>query len=137
MTPFNNVTEIGRLTIDPEITFTVNNKARASFTVAVRRSFKNSNGEYDSDFIRCEAWGAVANLLSKYFHKGDEILVNGEWRTGNFTGKDGNKIYTNVLNVNKVVFGDKKDSAEQPPSVSIKELDLGEYEEIANFDTPF
>ena len=80
-------------------------KASCNFTVAVQRNFKNKNGEYDSDFIRCSAFGQRAETITQYFHKGSWIGLTGSWRTGSYTDKQGNKVYTNDLSVSGFEFG--------------------------------
>lgn len=109
----NIVFESGRLTEDPGIHYSTgeNSNANVRGSVAVQRSFKNKEtGKYEADFIRYVAWGANAEFLGKYFKKGDPVELTGEWRTGSFTNKDGAKVYTNELWVNKVGFAlTKKD----------------------------
>lgn len=96
----------GRLTTDPEIRYTTgeNATATARFSVAVNRDFKNSQGQYDADFIRCIAWRNQAEFVGKYFHKGDPILITGNIRTGSYTNKDGMKVYTTDVWADKVNF---------------------------------
>ena len=51
---------VGRLVKDPELIKGDNNKKMSHITIAVPRSFKNMNGEYDTDFINCTLWDAIA-----------------------------------------------------------------------------
>lgn len=109
----NLVAVTGRIVNDPDVHYTTgeNSNANVRGTVAVQRSFKNKEtGRYDADFIRFVAWGGNAEFINKYFKKGDPIELMGEWRTGDFTNKDGVKVYTNDLWVNRVGFAmTKKD----------------------------
>lgn len=99
----------GNLTKDPEIRYQGNsNIPIARFTIAVQRSYKNADGKYEADFINCVAFNKTAEIIEKYFRKGSRIMVQGEWRTGKYKNKDGNTVYTNDCNVNKVEFVDKK-----------------------------
>lgn len=104
----NKVILIGRLTKDADersnSTTTV-----TRFTVAVDRSYKKE-GEPTADFISCVAFGKTAEFISKYFSKGSKIVIEGEWRTGSYTNKDGQKVYTNDCVVNRVEFGESKRS---------------------------
>jgi single-strand DNA-binding protein len=86
----------------------------ARFTVAVDRSYKK-DGEPTADFISCVAFGKTAEFISKYFSKGSKIVIEGEWRTGSYTNKDGQKVYTNDCVVNRVEFAESK-KAESAPS---------------------
>ena len=106
MALYNSVSLQGRLTMEPEIRYSAGENATASmtFTIAVNRDFKNSEGNYEADFIRCVAWRSHAEFISKYFHKGDPIIVQGDIRTGSYTNKDGQKVYTTDVYVDKVGF---------------------------------
>lgn len=118
----NKVMLMGRLTSDPDIKYTGDdNKAVANFSLAISRKFKNKDGKYDADFINCKAFGKVAEIIEKYFHKGSMMLVEGEWRTGSYESKDGKKIYTNECFVNGVEFTQSKKEAEADSSTTTKQ----------------
>lgn len=107
----NSVQLHGRLTAEPQ--YKEGNTPMARFSLAVQRNFKNQEGNYDADFINCMAFGKRANMITQYFHKGSEMIATGEWRTGSYTNQQGQKIYTNELNVNTVDFvGSKKPNDE-------------------------
>lgn len=100
----------GRLTKDPEIKDGGSTKV-AKFTIASQRSFKDSSGNYGADFINCTAFGKTADFVSNYFHKGSQICVEGRINTGSYTNKDGQKVYTTDVAVEKVEFmGNKADN---------------------------
>ena len=103
MSVVNNVILVGRLTADPEVR-QGDNSSYGRATVAVQRDFKNKEGNYDSDFINIMYSGTTADFISKYFHKGDVIAVQGSIRTGSYTNKDGQKVYTTDVNVDKCSF---------------------------------
>ena len=73
----NLVYLIGRLTQDPEIKELDENKSNLAINLAVQRSFKNEDGIYETDFIRCILWNGVAIHTSEYCHKGDLVGVKG------------------------------------------------------------
>lgn len=73
----NQVVIIGRLVRTPEITKLDNGKTVSNITVAVSRTIKNNNGEYETDFIDCELWNGVANSTAEYCEKGDLIGIKG------------------------------------------------------------
>lgn len=87
----NKVILTGRLTQTPELKSTNTGASVVQFSLAVRRSFKNANGEYDTDFINCVAWRQTAELIAKYFAKGDGITVSGAIQTRTYTAKDGSE----------------------------------------------
>lgn len=79
----NQVVFIGRLVEKPEIKELEDEKKVCYITVAVQRSFKNEDGEYDTDFIKCTLWNGIADNASSYLNKGDVIGVKGRIQTTN------------------------------------------------------
>nr|DAO46157.1 MAG TPA: Single strand binding protein [Bacteriophage sp.] len=102
----NRVILCGRLTKEPEVRYsqTANGSmAVARYTLAVDRAFKK-DGEQAADFINCIAFGKNGEFADKYLHKGTKIIVEGRWQTGNYTNKDGQKVYTNDCVVERHEF---------------------------------
>ena len=106
----NKVQLVGRLTRNPEIRYSQgeNATATARFSVAVNRRFKNSEGNYDADFINCVAFGKSAEFVEKYFKKGMAIGLTGRIQTGSYTNKDGQKVYTTDVVVEETEFVESK-----------------------------
>lgn len=106
----NKVQLVGRLTRDPEIRYSQgeNATATARFSVAVNRRFKNSEGNYDADFINCVSFGKSAEFVEKYFKKGMAIGLTGRIQTGSYTNKDGQKVYTTDVVVEETEFVESK-----------------------------
>lgn len=102
----NNVQLVGRFTKEPELRYSTgeNSNAILRFNIAVQRKFKSANGEYESDFPGCIAFGKTAEFIANYFHKGDPISITGRIQTGNYTNKEGVKVYTTDVVVNDVEF---------------------------------
>ena len=73
----NQLVLVGRLVSDPQINETENNKKVCNLTLAVPRSYKNENGEYDTDFIPCVLLGNIASTTTEYCKKGDLIGIKG------------------------------------------------------------
>ena len=71
----NQVILVGRLTQDPQ-GIELNRKV-GTITLAIPRCFKNSEGEYETDFIECELWNMVAETTTEYCKKGDIVGVKG------------------------------------------------------------
>lgn len=104
----NTVILLGRLTADPDIRSTRDGKAVASFTLAVDR-YKEG-----ADFIRCQAWEKRADFCEKYLKKGTKIAVKGRIRTGDYTDKDGKKVYTTDVVIEDIEFAQTKAAQEAP-----------------------
>ena len=105
----NKVELIGRLTHDVEMRQTPNGVSLARFSIAVTRRFKNSNGEYDADFINCVAWRQTGEFIAKQFQKGGMIAVVGSIQSRSWDGNDCKKQYATEVVVDEVYFtGAKK-----------------------------
>lgn len=115
----NRIIIQGRLTADPELRYTQNQTAVASFTVAVERDY-SQNGEKETDFVSCVAWRQGGEFVSKYFHKGSMIVVDGRLQSRKWTDKEGNKRVSWEINAEHCYFGESKrsDSAAEPRSDS-------------------
>lgn len=100
----NNVILIGRLTKSPEIKYGQNSQlAIARFTLAVDRP-KDKNGDKGADFITCVAFGKTAETMDKYCVKGMKIAVNGHITTGSYEDREGKKVYTTDVTVDRFEF---------------------------------
>lgn len=89
----NNVVLVGRLTRDPELKFTSNGQAVATFNLAVNRNFTNQSGEREADFVNCVIWRKPAETLANYAKKGTLIGVVGRIQTRNYENQQGQKVY--------------------------------------------
>lgn len=104
---FNKVILGGRLTADPESKMTQTGTPVVTFSIAVnRRGAKD--GQQQSDFITCVAWRERADFLSKYFHKGSSICVEGEIQTRSWKDNNGNNRYATEVNVTQIHFVESK-----------------------------
>lgn len=77
----NQTVIVGRLVRDPELYETENGNKVTNITLAVPRSYKNVNGEYDTDFVPCVLWKGVAENTVEYCRKGDLLGVKGHVQT--------------------------------------------------------
>jgi single-strand DNA-binding protein len=106
----NRVVLVGRLTKDPELKYTPNGVATASFTLAVNRSFTNSNGEREADFINCQVWRKPAENVANYLKKGSLAGVDGRIQTRNFEGQDGRRVFMTEVVAESVQFLEPKNN---------------------------
>lgn len=89
----NSTCLVGRLTKDPELRYTPNNQAVATFRLAVNRNFKNQNGEREADFINCVIWRQQAENLANWAKKGALIGITGRIQTRNYENQQGQQVY--------------------------------------------
>lgn len=141
----------GRLTADPTIRQSNSGKSIAGFSVAVD-GYKDKDGNKQTDFIRCTAFGQTADMLSRYWTKGKEIALEGNLRQNDYTDNNGTKHNSYQVVVNRVHFcGSKSDnqqtgqqtpqfgSVPAPQDNGLNLGDLGDFEEILSDgdDIPF
>ena len=107
----NQAVLVGRIVKDPELKDTGNGKV-TNLTLAVPRSFKNMNGEYDTDFISCVLWKGVAESTVEYCKKGDLVGIKGRIQTRDVELEDEtHKKYVEVI-AEKVTFLSSKKADE-------------------------
>ena len=108
----NKVIMMGNLTRDPEITYSQgSNMAIARFSIAVNRRFQR-DGEDNTDFFNCTAFGKTAEFVEKYFHKGSRMLLSGRVQNDNYTNKNGEKVYSVQIIAEEVEFAERKSTAD-------------------------
>ena len=113
----NKVILVGRLTRDPDVRYSSGDSAMAiaRYTLAVdRRGRRDNNGGSDqptADFISIVAFGRDGEFAEKYLRKGSKILVEGHIQTGSYTNKEGQKVYTTDVVVDRHEFVDSKNSS--------------------------
>lgn len=103
----NKVILCGRLAREPEVRYS-GDTAIARYALAVDRYTKHGN---EADFISCVAFGKNAEFAEKYLSKGMKILIEGHIQTGSYTNKDGQKVYTTDVIIERHEFCEKKGSA--------------------------
>ena len=112
---------VGRLCQDPELLSVKNQKQMTSITLAINRHFKNNDGIYETDFIRCVLWNGIAANTTEYCHKGDIVGVKGRLQTSVYEDDDNNKKYGMDVVAEKITFlssGNKKEELNQDNSSS-------------------
>lgn len=118
----NTVSLQGRMVRDPELRRTNSGKPVTSFTLACDRDFKNSQtGEKEVDFLDCVAWNSTAELVEKYFHKGQMAVATGRLQIRQYTDKNGQKLRHAEILVSSVYFCGSKENG----SAGCSESDSG------------
>lgn len=116
----------GRWTADPKTSSTAGDSPMtiAKGSIAVDRRGKDKG----ADFINVVAFGKIADHIGKYYTKGMRTVIAGHIQTGNYTGKDGKKVYTTDVVIDEIEFGENK-KAEKP--------NLDEFTDAPDDDLPF
>ena len=133
---------MGRLVADPELRTTPNGISVTSFCVAVDRSFVKAGEERKADFINVVAWRQTADFVTRYFHKGSMIAVQGSIQTRSYEDKNGNKRTAVEIVADNVSFcgskseqgGDNRYEAQQPAAPSYQSGDSGSFSVLPSND---
>lgn len=105
----NKVILLGRLTKDAEVRYTQNNNTLvSSFTLAVNRRFIKQGEERQADFINIVAWSKLGEFISKYFKKGQQVVIVGRIQTRNYEDDNGQKHYITEIIAEEAYFADSK-----------------------------
>lgn len=111
----------GRMVANPELRQTTNGTAVCSFRVAWSETAKDRETKL---FLPCVAWSSTAELISRYFPKGKEILLEGRLSTREYEARDGQKRNSTELTVDRVHFcGKKEDSGEKVSYEELREVE--------------
>ncbi len=102
----NKAILMGRLVRDPEIRTTQSGISVCNFTVACDRRSRAADGtrQNTADFIPCVAWRQQAEFITKYFYKGDRILLVGTIQPRSWEDQSGQRRYTTEVIVDEVEF---------------------------------
>ena len=100
----NQFVGVGRLVAEPSAKEMEDGKKVSNITIAVPRSYKNENGEYDTDFVDVVLWNGIAENTAEYCHKGDIIGVKGRIQTSTYETEDGEKRKSTQIVAEKITF---------------------------------
>lgn len=130
----NSVALLGRLTKDPDVRYTTgdNPMAVCRVTLAVDRIGKDKG----ADFIRCVAFGKTAEVIGQYMNKGRQMAIVGHIHTDSFTNKEGQKVYTTDVIIDRMDFVGSKSDAQPPEKQEQMAIPEG-YEAIDESEVPF
>ncbi len=138
----NKVILMGRLTRDPELTYSqaAEPLAICRYSLAVNKRFKR-DGEPDADFINCIAFGKAGEFAEKYFSKGQMVSLAGRLQVRNWEDQNGQNRTTTEVVVEEQFFADtKKDNnkvnSSEKPNTSQPAGSKGTTEGIDD-DMPF
>lgn len=104
----NTVALVGRLANDPDLRYTPNGKAVANFRLAVQRTYKDQNGDYQADFLNCVIWNKPAENLAQYMNKGSQVGVTGSLQSRSYENNQGQRVYVTEVVVNNATFLESK-----------------------------
>ncbi len=100
----NQLVIVGRITKEPELKELENGKVLTNLTLAIPRAFKNAEGVYETDFIECTLWEAIARNTVEYTKKGDIVGIKGRIESNSYEKEDGTKVHKLNVVAEKVTF---------------------------------
>lgn len=103
----NVITLTGNATKDIELRYSASGTGVGNGSIAVRRSFKNQQGEYETDFFNFTTFGKQAEVMAQYIKKGDKFGITGTLQNRVWENDDGEKRYFTEVIVNGFDFPDK------------------------------
>lgn len=128
----NSVNLVGRMTKAAEVRYTQEQKAIATFTLAVDRGAKDKG----ADFIRCVAFGKTAEIIERYTDKGRQLAVSGHINTGSYE-KDGRTVYTTDVIADRIFLIGSNKQADSNGAPDAPESAMPAGFEAIDDDIPF
>ena len=117
----NQVVLVGRLTKDPEVQTLEGGRKYTSIVVAVPRSFKNSDGFYETDFVKCTLWNVIASNTCEYCHCGDVVGIKGRLQVSSYETEEKEIKYVTEVVAEKVSFLSSKKTDSSEENIEIEE----------------
>ena len=129
---------MGRLTRDPETRVIPNSNTQVTtFSIAVNRRFADQNGERKTDFFNLTAFGKLAEFCSKYYRKGQQVLVEGRIQNRTWDDQNGQKRYITEVVADNIQFLDTKAATERRQTTSSNSYnDVNPYSFSPEMDVP-
>ena len=132
----NSVLLVGRLTRTPELFSTETGKKGSYITLAINRSYKNIDGEYETDYLDCTLWTNIAESAVQYCRKGDTVGVRGKLQTRIIENSDGTKTKKVDIIADRVSFISSKPN-DSYDNVSVEAAEKEQVEESTKETTEY
>jgi single-strand DNA-binding protein len=139
MASLNKVMLIGNVGTDPEMRFTPSGNPVTSFRLATSRVYTTSDGErkQETEWFTVVAWRKLAESCNQFLTKGQRVYVEGNIRTRNWEGRDGQKRTAVEVIANRVLFLDRQAVAPLPSEELPTEPVEPVEDEVEPEDLPF
>jgi single-strand DNA-binding protein len=131
----NHCQFIGRLGKDPEVRYMANGDAVANLTLAVGWKSKDKEG---TEWVKCTAYGKLAEICGQYLKKGAQAYVAGKFKTRKWTDKEGKDNYSTEINLEQMqMLGGKPEESGQTNRASKQDQKTGTGFDAMDNDIPF
>jgi single-strand DNA-binding protein len=132
----NRVVLVGRLVRNPELRYTPEGVAVATFTLAVNRNHANKQGEREADFINCIVWRKPAENVANYLKKGNLTGVEGKIQTKSYDNNEGRRIYVTEILADNVHFLEPRANLNNNSQPNQNNINQQEQQPYFNQGTP-
>lgn len=138
----NKVQLIGHLGADPELRYTANGMAVATFSLATNERYKDDNDTWQdrTEWHRLVAWGRQAEVAGEYLAKGRQVYIEGRLQTRSWEGQDGVKRYTTEIVARDLILlggrGDAPSQSQRPPHPADEYTPIGTSQPEAGTPEP-
>ncbi len=108
---------IGNLGQDPETKYLPSGNAVANFSIAVADDYKDKQtGQKveQTEWVRCTAFGKLAEIIGEYVRKGSKVYVSGKMKTRKWQDQSGQDRYTTEITVNDLQMLDSRNTDGAP-----------------------
>lgn len=134
----NKIIVTGRLVNDVDLKVSEKGVMFFNNSIAVKRDYKNQEGNYDSDFFNIVAFNSTAKYLGDYASKGDYILIEGTLGTRNYVNREGNKVYVTEISVQRSEILKKVNkTTQEETNVVVEDTTAIDFNDIDPADLPF
>jgi single-strand DNA-binding protein len=114
----NSITLVGRIGRDVELKSTSTGKTFCTFSVAVPKRIKPTNGDPDADWFNVKVWGKTADYVTGYLAKGSLVSISGRMESRKYTDKEGNNRELWEVAADQVNGLDKKTDGGTKPNTT-------------------
>lgn len=137
MADLNKIMILGNVGKDPEIRYTANGSAQATFSVAANRNYQKPDGEWEkeTEWFTVVTWNKLAERMAQAVQRGDRVYVEGRLHTRSWDGQDGKRQYRTEVVADKVLPQGRR---QQPVMAGGGEMSRGGETDITDpDDLPF
>lgn len=123
MPQYNKVLLMGHFTRDPQLSYLPNQTAVVEFCLAANRRYKKQDGSQGEEvcFVDCQMFGKRAEVVNKYFKKGDPIFIEGRLKFDSWQAQDGSKKSKLRVFVENFEFVGERKAKEPEPEQSFED----------------
>jgi len=131
MSDLNRWYGIGRLSADPQLTYTQGGASVTKFSIASSYTYTKDGAKKETtSFFNCVAWAKTGEIIAQYFKKGNRIAIEGRLQQRSWDDQSGNKRTVVEIVVENFNFIEKAEKGVDAAAAKVDDAFGGD-------DTPF